>query len=585
MMGDVEQSSSLYPGSFDYRGHRLIRKFERAHGADWREFPRHRIRYQIHRWRQIGSPPRVLQWLTQGCKLPLKRHPPPFNQGVSSFQGPALEAWTELRSSYIRVGAIQPATQATHVSRAFLIPKQVGGIASGKWRLIVDFRVLNLSLGDLRFKYSSLKDLVHRMERGSYMVSFDLQDAFFHVPVAVGDRKFLTVNINGELLEFTTIPFGLKCSPYIFEHVMRPVVGILQNPRGVCRKEPSGQFLATYWRANLAVNVLPYLDDFLLWTSDRESCGWLAQLIVGICDELGLSLKMEKSQLTPTQMLNHLGIMVDSRNLRFVAPPEAIRKTKQLASDLLQVARLHRASARSIAKFTGKAQSLGLAVPTIRFFQVHLHRCLATKTSWKDKVWLSRGALKELEFWSKFLERYQSKSFDPGIRPSWILETDASCSGWGAYLHSAGEESPPLLASGFWTTKEASQHINVLELDALLRAVRMWVSNFAPGVLEVVTDNMVVFHLIRNFANTSTDLWEKLVQLHTLLDLHELVLQPRWVPSESNVWADSLSRVMDKADWSLARGLFCRVQEIFGPLQVDLFASSANNLLDRFCSL
>lgn len=472
-----------------------------------------------------------------------------------------------------------------HVSKAFLIPKTKNGVGTGHWRLIVDLRPLNVYLQDLRFKFASLKDLTNRMEEGAFMLSLDLSDAYFHLEVAEEHVDFLTVNINGELLSFCCLPFGLKSSPYVFEHFMKPVVGFIQNPRSLCKVMPRGVCLAAFWRRNEPVNVLPYLDDFLLWTSDEDSCCWLQGLLVGIFEELGLSVKKEKSHLIPSQLLVHLGVLVDSKKLRFVAPPKVVDQTSSLATQLLKVAARGTVTARALARFCGKAQSISLAVPLIRFYQVNLHRCLATRTRWSSKILLTWAARKELEFWSLFLGRYQSKSFMPKKAPPWSVETDASCTGWGALLRLVMPEVSPFLASGFWAVHEMRHHIIVLELEAVLRAVKLWADKVSPGILEVVTDNMVVFHVLQHFGNTSQDMWDRLVQLHALLELHDLVLQPRWIASKDNAWVDALSRVMDKADWCVSPGIVLKLSNLFGTFDVDLFASAANAIVPRFCSL
>lgn len=154
------------------------------------------------------------------------------------------------------MGAVRPDISNKFVSRAFSIPKTKHGDRTGQWRLIVDLRPLNVSLQELRFKFSSLKHLTHMMKQDYFMLSLDLADAYFHMEIAKHDVDFLTVNINGELLVFCSLPFGLRSSPYVFEHFMKPVVGFLQNSRLLCKRMPKRRFLATFWIKNTHVNVL-----------------------------------------------------------------------------------------------------------------------------------------------------------------------------------------------------------------------------------------------------------------------------------------------------------------------------------------
>ena len=64
-----------------------------------------------------------------------------------------------------------------------------------------------------------------------------------------------------------------------------------------------------------------------------------------------------------------------------------------------------------------------------------------------------------------------------------------------------------------------------------------------------------------------------------------MTITVEWVPREENTLADELSKLIVPDDWMLRRELYQQHEERWGPHQVDLFASNANNQCERFYSL
>ena len=63
----------------------------------------------------------------------------------------------------------------------------------------------------------------------------------------------------------------------------------------------------------------------------------------------------------------------------------------------------------------------------------------------------------------------------------------------------------------------------------------------------------------------------------------DISLTAQHIPGVSNLVADTESRTMrDRTDWKLSLAIFNRINQIFGPLQVDLFASRLTYQLPRY---
>lgn len=99
--------------------------------------------------------------------------------------------------------------------------------------------ILDLSnlKGDLRyqhFKMESLQTAIDLMTPGCYMASLDLADAYYSVPVAESDRKFLRLRWEGQLYQYTCLHNGLAQAPRNFNKILKPIFGSLAEQGHTC---------------------------------------------------------------------------------------------------------------------------------------------------------------------------------------------------------------------------------------------------------------------------------------------------------------------------------------------------------------
>ena len=62
--------------------------------------------------------------------------------------------------------------------------------SSGKKRLVIDLRHVNM-LWKEKFKYEDIRIAMQLMERGDYMISFDLNSGYHHVDIHQMHWKYL----------------------------------------------------------------------------------------------------------------------------------------------------------------------------------------------------------------------------------------------------------------------------------------------------------------------------------------------------------------------------------------------------------
>ena len=160
------------------------------------------------------------------------------------------------------------------------------------------------------------------------------------------------------------------------------------------------------------------------------------------------------------------------------------------------------------------------------------------------------------------------------------LFTDASSSGWGAQLGSRSTQ-------GQWSASQRSWHINVLEMQAVINAVRDFLPHLRFRVVCLMCDNAVTVAYIKNKGGTrSYTLMQMTIRLLKWCDHKAITLVPVHLPGVRNIQADSLSRVGQtlSTEWTMAMERLRPVFAQWGEPRVDLFVTFANRRLIKFAS-
>jgi ribonuclease HI len=162
----------------------------------------------------------------------------------------------------------------------------------------------------------------------------------------------------------------------------------------------------------------------------------------------------------------------------------------------------------------------------------------------------------------------------------YVVHTDASLEGWGAHC-------THLHAQGRWSNLERSLHINILELKAVLHAVKAFAKFLINKPVQIATDNTTVVAYINKQGGThSWELCALLWRILTWCHQRNIVLSARHIPGCLNVVADQLSRKGQAlhTEWSLHPQIFQDICQIHGAPMIDLFATRFNNKLPLFVS-
>ena len=330
------------------------------------------------------------------------RHP--FPQPTSTVSGsgsyailnPSFTRGAALREvtlGLIAKGAVEltPLPSPGFYSRLFVVWK-----TSGSWRPVIDLSHLNCFVDVSHFQMETIQSVLLSFRQDDWMASNDLKEAYLQVPVHPDSRPFLRFVSEGHTFQFKALCFGLSTAPQVFSRVMAPISAILHS-----------------W----GIRMRRYLDDWLVQSSSRESLLRDLQTVLGLCHELGVVINREKSHLIPSQVVQYLGVVINSQS--FVASPSPDRISRlQLTAGEFQFSASP--PARLWLSLLGMLSSLAHLVPGGRLRMRSLQLCL--NRSW-DRVDLSApvswtgSCLQDLRWWLHLPRLSQGVSLPSLTRP------------------------------------------------------------------------------------------------------------------------------------------------------------------------
>ena len=439
--------------------------------------------------------------------------------------------------------------------RIFVVPKTSGG-----WRPVLDLSTLNQFLVDHSFRMetpASVRDAIHPND---WAVSLDLRDAYFHLLIHDADRKFLRFTWDGMTYQFRSLPFGLAPAPWLFTKVVRELCCVVRAE---------------------GIRLRAYLDDWLLLASSEKLCLQHLQRVLSLCHELGFILNEEKSELSPKQVFTYLGMSFNTT--AWTVSPSYLR-IERLQNRLSSLIAAPVASARKLAGLLGTMESLSPLLPLGRLHKRPFQRLF--RSLWSQRVgrWDSLVPLGP-EFRESVAQWLVPHWLTQGVPitlppPQEFLFTDASMAGWGAHVAS-------LTAAGSWESEWASAHINLLELEAVFRALRQFIACLKGKHVLVNTDNTTVScYINRQGGARSRSLSLLSEKLLLWCQTHNLQLTAKYVPGRFNVLADALSRshMVLPSEWTLVHNVLSPVWLRWHKPQVDLFATKFSKRLPLYVS-
>jgi len=247
-----------------------------------------KIEFSFDGCRKWGMSEKHIDWIKYGVDLSLHTRPGAASvvDNYSSMTGyedinkieADLEAW--LDRGYLEL-IDKPGLGFVPLG---LVPKpppppdpitgKIDTSASGK-RIISDLSAsgLNACIRDIKMRLPSPRDFVRRMKKGVWMAKIDLKDGFFHIPIKPQFVDYLCIQfpVSGKYARFRVLPFGIKCAPAIFQHLMLEILRMFKEA----------------WKREHGDDASAYIDDLGVFSMSKERAQEGFELLIRMLTEMG----------------------------------------------------------------------------------------------------------------------------------------------------------------------------------------------------------------------------------------------------------------------------------------------------------
>ncbi len=519
-----------------------------------------RLRHFAPFWRKITNSKHIIQTVL-GAKIPFtsspipQEPPPPYHLTHEEFQLVEKEVRWMVAQKIVKPVDPQP---DQIVSPFFLATNK-----DKSKRPILNVKVLNVNhLPKLHFKMETLAKVLPLIQSFDWFTSWDVRKGFFNISIHPAFRHYFCFEFNNIRYQYTCLVMGLSIAPLFFSKLMAVLVQ-----------------LARSW----GINVSYYLDDTLLRAPDQNRALTDTQDFGSLLQAAGFLLHRVKSVQQPTQVIEYLGFMINSRDMTIALPPE--KRVRLVKAPRRGIRLLRSQKATTIRE---AAQVIGLiisATVSTRYGKAHYRMLEEAKLQALREnhfnfnapfIWPA-ACLPSLQWWLKQVPNCCT-TFEQLI-PTTTIITDASLEGWGAIW---GQQQ----VFGSWEKDEV--RIDELELKTVLMALQTFPVAKEHSVISVRCDNTVAVAYINHMGGRISRLNKIATQIWELLERHNSFVIATYIPTHENP-ADQLTRgVVSQAqirdiEVQLNPRIFANIQDRgpFFPV-IDWFATSANTQLPRF---
>jgi hypothetical protein len=480
--------------------------------------------------------------ITHGVSLPLLSNP---STVVYANTPTVMQHASEVRSrllEYMQFGAVIRLPADAHLTDDTLRVQPLHVIikAGKKPRLVIDLsRNLNDHLEYEYFQYSSVDDAVEASHPGCWYGKLDLSNCFLSFPLHPSVRRYFCFRFEGELYQFTHMPFGLCTAPRVCTQLLSVV---------------------NFALAELGIRDIRYLDDFFLIGASQEDMARHLSLAQTTIRQFGLVVNSDKTE-GPAQSLSFLGVQLDSVNQTVSCTPARVEELTSLLRSLLRQRVITRGLAASlIGKLSFAAQVLPGARPFMRRMLDALQQCRSRRHS--TPIRIDPGFRDDVRFWAQQLHHWNGRQQWRSSRAApFVFASDASLRGFGFYIESAPTLSNSTVNSTAWpqhlrvgstfsgsySPEHAHLHhshtqIAWCELLAVVACAATYGPMLSGQSLLFHVDNSTDVHIINRQATRSRALAGLLRQLYSIALRYNLHIRAQHRPGVDNVLADFLSR-------------------------------------------
>ena len=496
---------------------------------DMQQHARFRSPSHQHDLQQLHS------FITQGIVLDLIDEPTPQRYANTHLVSQHRELVRSRLQEYVALGAVMP-LPASDTHPDMVQPLHVIVKPGKKPRLVIDLsRNLNTHIDAPALCMETVSVAVQRSKPNCFYTKLDLSNCFLSFPLHPSMFRFFTFEFEGVLYCFVRLPFGLNVAPYLCTLLLSVV---------------------SFRLTQLGITHTRYLDDWLLIALTHAACTAAGSTTKQVFALFGLVNNNEK-EVPPTQVVEYLGIIIDSRQQQIRLSAERVTELLGLLHTFSQHNRQRVTIARA-RTLLGKLSFAATVLPTARPFM----RALINMTLHKSPHAAARftnETYAALQFWQHRLPLWNGLLKWPSITSVRTLHiyTDASIAGFG--FHCAFQVGRDTLESVYAYHGVFDQRFNtlgfldhrriaLLELIAVLMALHQLATLFdteSPNSFRAIrlhTDNNTNVGAIMAQATKSSFVGPVLRAIYDFCFRRSLTISAVHIEGTANCLADFLSR-------------------------------------------
>lgn len=397
---------------------------------------------------------------------------------------------------------IEP-TRCEWSSPLIVVPKKTGADGKKKWRVVIDYRLLNKKIQDDKFPLPCISEILDSLSGATYFTHLDLSQGYYQVELTPDSRPCTAFVTDQGQFQMKRLPMGLKISPSAFSRLMTVAMSGL-----------------TYEKCFV------YLDDIIVFGKNLNEHNKNLIAVLERLRHVNLKLNPSKCDFLKKEIL-YLGHSISEKGIL----PD---KDKIITMQNYPVP----CNATEVKRFTAFANYYRKYVPHFAEIAAPLNR-LTKKGA--EFIWSKECQNSFLHLKNSLIQPpiLQYPDFSP--ENEFILRTDASGIALGAIL-SNGDDKPVAYASR--TLNKAEKNYPVIEKELL--AVVWAVKHFRPYLFgrhfKILTDHRPLVYLF-NMTNPSS----RLTKFRLILEEYDFKII--YVKGKENATADALSRIeIESAD-------------------------------------
>ena len=353
----------------------------------------------------------------------------------------------------------------------------------------------------------TITNKVRKFGKGSLLYKIDISRAFRHVKIDPRDYFLLGLRHQDYYLD-TCLPFGFRHGSGIFQRLSDAIRFIMKSQ---------------------GYDVINYIDDVIGFgtiSTAKPSFEALKSLL----HKLGLDISFKKL-VTPTTKVTCLGVDVDTVDFTVSIPDQKLTEIIQICNNWTEKSQCTKKELQSLL---GALLYVSKCVKSARFF---LNRMLDTLRSHfsKEKISLDTNFHRDLNWFKKFLTKFNGKAFFVHRPIQATIELDACLKGLGAvYVGQVYAIPIPQYCQNF--------SIVHLEMLNILVAVRVWKQYWKNKRVLLKCDNQAVVTVLNS--GKTQDLTLAAIARNIMMDVaqHDIDLQVIHILGVDNKIADLLSR-------------------------------------------